>query len=64
MDSVASNDPYIYATRTVRVFPDYANSVIWFSDPFPYHESHLSKSLVTRLDRWEASYYSSSVLPV
>jgi hypothetical protein len=50
--------PYIYATDIVRVFPDYADSVIWFSDPMPYPETHLTVDLVTRLTDWETSYYS------
>jgi hypothetical protein len=55
---MASDEPYIYATRIVRVFPDYASSVIWFSDPVRYDETRLSGSLIARLVEWEASYYS------
>jgi hypothetical protein len=58
MAGMASDEPYIYATRIVRVFPDYANSVIWFSDPVGYDETRLSEGLVARLMAWEASYYS------
>ena len=50
--------PYKYATRIVRVFPDYAESVIWFSDPFPYEESRLTTDLVDGLRSWDARYYS------
>ena len=50
--------PYKYATRTVRVFPDYAESVIWFSDPFPYEESRLTTDLVDGLRSWNARYHS------
>jgi hypothetical protein len=55
---MASDEPFVYATRIVRVFPDYASSVIWFSDPVRYEETRLSKSLVARLMEWEASYYA------
>ena len=40
---------YKYATRIVRVFPDYAESVIWFSDPFPYEDARLTTDLAAPL---------------
>ncbi|WP_374946645.1 hypothetical protein [Agreia sp.] len=55
---MASEEPYVYATRIVRVFPDDAGSVIWFSEPIPYYETCLSEGLVSRLIAWEASYYA------
>lgn len=55
---MTADEPFPYATRIVRVFPDYAGSVIWFSDPVPYEESRLSAGLVARLAAWEATYYS------
>jgi hypothetical protein len=51
--------PDKYATEIVRVFPDYAGSVIWFSDPMPYSETELSSDLVGRLTSWEAHYYAA-----
>lgn len=50
--------PYKYATRIVRVFPDYAESVVWFSDPFLYEDSRLTTDLVDGLRSWDAQYYS------
>jgi hypothetical protein len=46
---MSSDEPY--ATRIVRVFPDDASSVIWFSDPVPYVETRLSPELVDALER-------------
>jgi hypothetical protein len=51
--------PSVYETEIVRVFPDYAWSVIWFSGPFSYPETGLSGALVGRLEEWEARYYAS-----
>lgn len=51
--------PCKYATEIVRIFPDYADTVIWFSDPMPYSEAALSNELVGRLNAWEAQYYAA-----
>ncbi|PRY68342.1 hypothetical protein B0I08_10444 [Glaciihabitans tibetensis] len=51
--------PSKYATEIVRVFPDYAGSVIWFIDPVPYAESQFSAGLAARLVSWEGQYYAS-----
>lgn len=56
---MAADEPYIYDTRIVRVFPDYADTVIWFSEPVPYPETRLSDGLVAQLSAWEASYYAN-----
>lgn len=56
---MSADEPYPYATTIVRIFPDYAGSVVWFSDPVPYEESALSSELVERLTAWEASYYAA-----
>ncbi|GAA3209567.1 hypothetical protein [Microbacterium terregens] len=50
--------PYKYATRIVRVFHDYAESVIWFPDPVLYEDSRLTTDLVDGLRSWDAQYYS------
>jgi len=47
-----------YATTVVRLFPDYAESVIWFDSPVSYEESRLDARLITDLQMWEASYYA------
>ncbi|MGO4103626.1 hypothetical protein AB4Y63_06715 [Leifsonia sp. YAF41] len=45
-------------TSVVRMFPDYANTVLWFVvGPVRYSESALSPTLVRELEEWEQSYY-------
>ncbi|HRO31757.1 hypothetical protein [Citricoccus sp.] len=43
----------------VRMFPDYADTVLWFGGPVPYDESGLTDGLVRELEDWEQSYYDS-----
>jgi len=38
-----------YATTVVRLFPDYAGSVLWFPNPVPYEETLLDAHLITDL---------------
>lgn len=47
-----------YATTVVRLFPDYAESVIWFSGPVAYEQTRLDADLVADLRAWDASYYA------
>jgi hypothetical protein len=48
-----------YATKVVRLFPDYAESPMWFSmGPVSFEHAHLSDQLETELRAWEASYYA------
>jgi hypothetical protein len=52
------------ATReaVVRLYPDYAGSVLWVSDsadPVDYASSGLDPALVNDLIRWELGYYDS-----
>ena len=47
-----------YATSVVRLFPDYAGTVIWFIGPIAYGETRLDAGLVADLQAWEASYYA------
>lgn len=45
-------------TSVVRLFPDYANTVLWFVvGPVRYSECALSLTLVQELQDWEQSYY-------
>lgn len=45
---------------TVRMFPDYADTVLWFGDgPIEYSETGLSAALVDDLQRWEQTFYES-----
>ena len=43
--------------RVVRLFPDYAGSVLWFPHPVDYALTRLDGGLVTDLIRWEIDYY-------
>jgi hypothetical protein len=42
----------------VRLFPDYADTVIWCPQPVAYADSRLDADLVAQLRAWEASYYA------
>jgi alkylhydroperoxidase family enzyme len=46
-------------THLVRMFPDYADSVLWLDGPVDYGESGLSEQLVSDLREWEEAYYAS-----
>ena len=46
------------ATTVVRLFPDYADSVLWFPDPLPYEQTRLDAQLIEDLKAWEDSYYA------
>jgi hypothetical protein len=52
-------NPSAYLRSVVRVFPDYADSVLWFvGGPVAYTEAELTDSLVTDMTAWEISYYA------
>lgn len=44
-------------TTTVRIFPDYGDTVLWLVFPVEYEDSGLSSVLISQLDAWEQSYY-------
>jgi hypothetical protein len=46
-------------THLVRMFPDYADSVLWLDGPVDYGESGLSEQLVADLREWEEACYAS-----
>ncbi|PCC41507.1 hypothetical protein CIK65_17340 [Brevibacterium aurantiacum] len=46
-------------TTTVRMFPDYADTVLWIVFPIDYEDTDLSPDLVSQLDAWEQSYYEA-----
>src|ERR1700712_4426910 len=49
-----------YLRTVVRVFPDYADTVLWFAPgPVSYEESHLTEGLVAEMVKWEATYYAN-----
>ncbi|HJX78732.1 hypothetical protein [Glutamicibacter sp.] len=41
----------------VRLFPDYADTVLWFTEPIDYATAQLSPALTHELSQWEQSYY-------
>ena len=43
----------------IRLFPDYAGTVLWLDEPISYELSGLSPELVHSLEAWEESYYRS-----
>jgi hypothetical protein len=52
------DDPGEYLRSVVRVFPDYADSVIWFAPgPVPYEEAHVSTELRDAMIAWEQAWY-------
>jgi hypothetical protein len=54
--TVASDDEY----SLIRIFPDYADSVIWFIiGPLSYDESGVSKTLRHDMEAWETHYYET-----
>lgn len=54
--TVASDDKY----SLIRIFPDYADSVIWFIvGPLSYEESGVSTKLRRDMEAWETHYYET-----
>lgn len=46
-------------TTTVRIFPDYGDTVLWLVFPVDYEDSGLSAELISQMDAWERSYYQA-----
>lgn len=44
---------------TVRMFPDYADTVLWLDGPVDYERTALSPGLIRELQAWEWSYYDA-----
>ena len=45
--------------RTIRLFPDYADTVLWIREPIDYEDTGLSDELVAGMRGWEQFYYDS-----
>ncbi|MBF4992704.1 hypothetical protein ITX31_01075 [Arthrobacter gandavensis] len=43
----------------IRLFPDYAGTVLWLGDPIGYEATGLDAGLISSLQAWEESYYRS-----
>lgn len=43
----------------IRMFVDYADTVLWIDEPIDYANTALSVELVTALRAWEADFYAS-----
>jgi hypothetical protein len=53
---VAHGDEYF--TTVIRIFPDYAGSVIWFAmGPVSYDDAKISSQLRRDMEAWEDFYY-------
>jgi len=52
-------DPGAYLRSVVRIFPDYADTVLWFvGGPVDYADAKLTESLAAEMSAWEAAYYA------
>ena len=47
------------APRTIRMFPDYADTVLWVREPIDCEDTGLSDGLVAELEAWEQFYCDS-----
>ncbi|MGN6204491.1 hypothetical protein [Humibacter sp.] len=48
-----------YLSTTVRVFPDYAGTIIWFTmGPFDYDSARIPQDLRVAMQEWEETYYA------
>ncbi len=55
-----TRDAGAYLRTVVRVFPDYANTVLWFvGGPVDYADAKVTDSLAADMRAWEESYYES-----
>jgi len=53
------HDPGAYLRSVVRVFPDFAGTVLWYVDgPVDYDEARITPELAKAMDEWESAYYS------
>lgn len=49
-----------YFTTVIRIFPDYAESVIWFAiGPVSYNDAKISSQLRSDMEAWEDFYYAA-----
>lgn len=52
-------NPGAYLRSVVRVFPDYADTVLWFvGGPVDYSDAKVTESLAADMSAWEDSYYA------
>jgi hypothetical protein len=47
------------AAGVIRIFVDYADSVVWFRGPLPYESTFLSPGLIAEMRSWEAFFYAN-----
>jgi hypothetical protein len=53
------DDPGDYLRSVVRVFPDYANTVIWFAPgPVRYEDARVTDELRDAMVAWEKAWYA------
>ncbi|PQZ92136.1 hypothetical protein CQ018_11450 [Arthrobacter sp. MYb227] len=51
--------PNAHRPHVLRMFPDYADTVLWISEPINYSQTGLSASLIEELMAWEQLFYDS-----
>ncbi|WP_147305927.1 hypothetical protein [Subtercola boreus] len=47
-----------YGVDLILLFPDYADTTIWFMGPISYAQAKISAELAVALQEWEHSYYA------
>lgn len=52
-------EPNLTGPKILRMFPDYADTVLWINDPIDYVHTGLSTALIEELNSWEQSFYDS-----
>lgn len=55
--TVVVDSPRLADRVLVRMFPDYARTVLWLFGPLPYPDARLTPELTAALQEWETSYY-------
>lgn len=55
----AMDSSYTTAPAVIRMFPDYADTVLWLGGPIDYPLTGLSEALIAELKAWERSFYDS-----
>ena len=52
-------EPSLKGPKIVRMFPDYADTVLWINEPIDYSRTCLSDALIEELNAWEQLFYDS-----
>lgn len=52
-------EPNLTGAKILRMFPDYADTVLWINEPIDYSLTGMSAALIDELTAWEQSFYES-----